>query len=106
QHLLGEPLRTAGQHPARELLARALERAVALGCGDHAADRPVEHLGALAAVERPAQLTRAAWSVIWRAWRAAIGAMLTWSSTPAPVGMLSTLAGCASVLFSETSAAA
>ena len=38
--------------------------------------------------------------------RPAHGAMLTWSSWPAEVGRLSTEAGCARVLFSETSAAA
>ena len=38
--------------------------------------------------------------------RPAHGAMLTWSSCPAEVGRLSTEAGCAYALFSETSAAA
>src|SRR5206468_1278973 len=40
-----------------------------------------------------------------RAWRAAIGPMLTWSSALADVGIVSTLAGWARLLFSDASAA-
>ena len=50
--------------------------------------------------------TRAVLSQIFSSLRPAHGAMLTWSSCPAEVGRLSTEAGCAYVLFSETSAAA
>ena len=50
--------------------------------------------------------TRSAFATTSRALRAAIGPMLTWSSWFAEVGIESTEAGCASGLFSLTSAAA
>ena len=51
-------------------------------------------------------MTRVASSTACWAFSAAAMLMLTWSSRFADVGIVSTLAGCASVLSSETSAAA
>jgi hypothetical protein len=50
--------------------------------------------------------TRATMSTTARSLRAAIGPMLTWSSLPADVGMVSTLAGKLCDLHSLASAAA